>query len=128
LEYAFAAVSAVKLVGDLIGILQKTKDAKAKQMAETLKSHVEILASYTSALEKERERLKQELADQEKELKQLRESLAAQELSTDYDTRNGLLYNQKTGEGPFCPNDRMRMTLIFDEIWRCPKCKCTTTK
>ena len=91
-----------------------------------LKANLERLKGDLEGVTKERDGLKKKVGELETKNADLQEKVAFYLASTDFERRDGLLYDKKDNSGPYCPVDLLHMTKQghsgHSAIWKCPKC------
>jgi hypothetical protein len=123
MEVAATPLGAAKILGQLASTLV----GKQKELAEIAKTRLELAIDLMGASRKERDRLKERVAELEAENKKLHEKLAFRELHDEFHPGpNGLLY-RKCPEGslheqPYCPVDKAPMVRQTARNVACPKC------
>jgi hypothetical protein len=118
--------NASKLLGDLAGKLQGNQ----KELIEVLMARIDLAKDQVESVARERDDLKQQVTDLTARVKELEEKLAYREVSEEftYGKLNGLLYKKNpdgSEDGPYCPQDQMRMMRVLGRSFRCPKCQAT---
>lgn len=121
-----------KLLADLALSLKGNKNAEA--LIAILRERLELADDQTGATERERDSLKEKLADALKEIDELKERLAIAEISKEFVIRNGVAWlkdaDGKLAREPYCPTCRTIMSIIHfvgmkdDAV--CQKCKYRT--
>lgn len=118
-------------LGSIADWIVATTDKGRKTQLESLRSILEMAKAQITATSEENEKLKQHLREVTEEKDALAEKVAYFEVQGEYDMKEGLLYKKETGEGPYCPMDRIHMTVesrpAYCTNWKCPKCQHAAT-